>query len=95
MSDDKRWILATYNLRNKRGELESIAKSIPHRFRPYNPIPSRKADLVKFIQVSRAAYWDDPKAEKSPTPPKADLCQITASECNEWLRYLPKTEDAP
>jgi hypothetical protein len=64
--------------------------------------PSTKAGLLKELEHGRAAHWNRlhqrPSAEGSLVARDlkgrvvADLCQITAAECNAFLRSLPPYE---
>lgn len=92
MTGDTRWLLMSFSLRNKVRELKSIAKAIPHNYRPYNPVPYKKSDLVAYIRSARETYWDERQAAGSKATPCPDLCEITAAECNEFLRGLPVEE---
>jgi len=81
-------------LRLRKAELQEIADMIPV---PYHPDPDRrvstKSDLVKVIEEARhAAREADFIASCTPTPVRADLCEILAREINAWLRTLPVPE---
>lgn len=57
--------------------------------------PLRRADLISEIEAKRRAHWDSKHKFAAPPGSKAtkahrDIApEITASECNEWLRSLP------
>lgn len=97
------WLLAPI-LSERKPRLVELAGMIPHHFHPRKTDISSPTvqKLRNFIAECRQEYWavkSLPQAQPGAQPLKgakprtarirADHCEITAKECNEFLRSLP------
>lgn len=103
--DDKNWLLADCNARCTLAYLKALAQEVPDGY-AISPRPTaRKADIISWIEKCRRSHWDAQTTSHtlmiSDLPPKksgarksrrvrADLCEITATEVNAFLRTLPE-----
>lgn len=99
----KRWLLSSLSMGLKKSELEEMYLEMTGQVGAnMQSYPSTKAGLLKELKDGRAAHWNRlhrRPASKGPQVARdlkgkvvADLCQITAAECNAFLRSLPPYE---
>jgi hypothetical protein len=83
------WLMHTLGSNMRKAVLVDLIDQIPVQYRNgFLPAARTNADRIDLIRAARQTYYDDPDRPKKPR--KRDrLCQVTASECNEWLRSLP------
>lgn len=96
MTDENYWLLMPITAKTTKAQLAECVRQMPSKYYRGHSHPSRKAELAEFIQDRRAIYWNDKQQEKSKPTYRfhADLCEITAAECNAWLKRLPETNEA-
>ncbi|MCP4243909.1 MAG: hypothetical protein GY772_25435 [bacterium] len=97
MSDVPRWAWSLpSNLR--KAELEALVSDAERLGHTGRPAPgARVADLRAWLSRCRTSFWEARSTDAAPSPASAparpaareSLCEIPASEVNEWLRGLP------
>jgi len=86
----KAWLLCNLTSKSKAG-LETLIEEAAQDGFDAPPGIRNNAERRAFLTQARSQYWDRRQSAKSRKPSlAADLCQIPASECNEWLRTLPR-----
>ncbi|SER50679.1 hypothetical protein SAMN04490244_101297 [Tranquillimonas rosea] len=101
LTDSRFWLLMPLRQRTLKAHLEKMLEEMPDKYRGDRYLrPTTKAAMIELIQKGRDRYWNDqqsraPAALSRPGRHRrrkvaADLCDIPASECNEWLRSLPE-----
>lgn len=101
-SADFTWLMTPMGSRTTLREMNEIVAAMPPTVRGDDQngsyaVPGRKSDLRDWINDRRRAYWDTAHTGGQPSKRRknrvrADLCEITAAECNAWLRSLPPVE---
>ncbi|MGH1417187.1 MAG: hypothetical protein ACRBB0_27125 [Pelagimonas sp.] len=89
----KGWLTASIGPRTRKQFLLELIDQVPPEFFGREPmVVKTKEILINRIERARRWYWDDQQRAKPKTVRRNALCQITADECNAFLRSLPDVD---
>ncbi|MBI1493440.1 hypothetical protein [Halocynthiibacter styelae] len=98
MTEDTLWLTMPLTSKTAKAQIVACIHSMPSKYCRDHNSPRTKTELIEFIKEQRAKYWDERQAKNRTAAQrahsKAQPNNITAAECNNFLRSLPAPEFA-
>ncbi len=98
MTEDNSWLMTPITSKTTKAQLMDCIQKLPFEYLRGHGSPRTKAELIEVIEDRRAKYWDAKQLENHSAAQRAHSktrpSNITAAECNTFLRSLPAPEFA-
>lgn len=98
MTEDNSWLMMPITSKTTKPQLVDCIRMMPSKYRRGHGSPNTKAEMIEVIEDRRAKYWDAKQLENHSAAQRAHSktrpSNITAAECNTFLRSLPAPEFA-